>query len=321
MMKFALLLVAGSLAAFGNDTRLVDAAKARDRAQIRTLLQQKAGANDAAPDGATALQWAAHWDDTEMAGLLLRSGADVQAANRYGITPLALACSNGSAAMVELLLKAKADPNAVVGDGETVSMTAARTGNATAVKLLIDAGANVNAKESWRGQTPLMWAAAEGHAGVVQTLITAGAEINARSKAGFTPLLFAVREGRPETVQVLLKAGANPNEALTSRRGGSSPAMVLATTNGHFALAALLVDAGADPNGGSDGWTALHIITNVRRPGAGSNDPAPAGSGNMSSLDLVRKLVAKGANVNTRTTRTRNIGLTSLNTAGATPFL
>jgi hypothetical protein len=41
----------------------------------------------------------------------------------------------------------------------------------------------------------------------------------------------------------------------------------------------------------------------------------------MSSLDLVPKLIAKGANVNMRTTRSRNIGLTGLNTTGATPFL
>jgi uncharacterized protein len=320
-MKYTLLLMAISFAAFGGDTRLVDAAKARNREQVRTLLQQKVDANAPAADGTTALHWAAHWDEPEMAALLLGGGANVQAANRYGVTPLVLACANGSARMVELLLKAKADPNTAAGEGETVLMTAARTGNAAAVKLLVAAGANVNAKETWRGQTPLMWAAAEGHTEAVQALLAAGAEINARSKAGFTPMLFAVREGRAEVVKVLLKAGASPNEVLASRRNGDTPAMVIAAENAHFELAAMLLDAGADPNGGGDGWTALHIITNVRRPGAGSNDPAPPGSGKMSSLELVRKLVAKGANVNMQTTRSRNIGLTSLNTKGATPFL
>jgi len=65
----------------------------------------------------------------------------------------------------------------------------------------------------------------------------------------------------------------------------------------------------------------VYDATDVRKPGAGSNDPAPPGSGKMDSLELVKKLVAKGADVNARTTRSRNIGLTSLNTAGATPFL
>ena len=142
-MKLFLLLMTASFAASGADTRVVDAAKARNREQVRALLQQKAAPSETAADGTTALHWAAHWDDVEMAGLLLRSGANVQAANRYGVAPLVLACANGSDRMVDLLLKAKADPNTTAGDGETVLMTASRTGNAAAVKLLIAAGAKV----------------------------------------------------------------------------------------------------------------------------------------------------------------------------------
>jgi ankyrin repeat protein len=40
----------------------------------------------------------------------------------------------------------------------------------------------------------------------------------------------------------------------------------------------------------------------------------------MTSLQLVRKLAEKGANLNARMTRKVNLGLTSLNTNGATPF-
>jgi len=76
-MKCFLLLTVFSLAAFGGDTRLIDAAKARDSRAVRTLLAQKAGPNEAAADGTTALHWAAHCDDLEMAGLLLRAGANV----------------------------------------------------------------------------------------------------------------------------------------------------------------------------------------------------------------------------------------------------
>ena len=97
--------------------------------------------------------------------------------------------------------------------------------------------------------------------------------------------------------------------------------MALAVANAHFELAAMLLEAGADPNAAGQGWTALHTITWIRHPGYASNDPAPEGSGNMSSLEFVKKIVAKGANVNAKMTKRTNVGLSSLNTSGATPFL
>ena len=86
-------------AATGNDDgRLVDAARGRDASEVRALLDAGADANARQPDGATALHWAAHWDDAaELASLLLRAGADVDADGAYGVTPLSLAAANASA--------------------------------------------------------------------------------------------------------------------------------------------------------------------------------------------------------------------------------
>jgi ankyrin repeat protein len=54
---------------------------------------------------------------------------------------------------------------------------------------------------------------------------------------------------------------------------------------------------------------------------AGSNDPPPTGSGSMTSLEFVKKLVAKGAKVNARATNRRlPVGASRLNFVGATPF-
>lgn len=317
------VVFAGSLIAAGPNARLVDAAKNTDRATLRALLDQHADVNAPDTDGATALHWAVRWDDKATAELLIGKGANVKAANRYGVTPLSLACTNGSAAMIELLLKAGADPNTVLPGGETALMTAARTGKADAVKVLLAHGANVNAKED-EGQTALMWAAAEGNTAAAAMLLEFGADLHARSKGGFTPLLFAVREGRLETVTALLKAGANVNETWqTPRRmaGSGSTALVLAVANAHFELASALLDAGADANAAAQGWTALHQITWVRKPGVGTNDPAPEGSGNIDSLELVKRLVAHGADVNAKMTKQANAGTTELNMIGATPFL
>lgn len=277
-----------------------------------------------------ALHTAVYNDDLATARRLLAAGADVKAANRYGVTPLSLACENGNVDAIGLLLDAGADPNTVLPGGETALMTAARTGNTAAVKLLLARGADVHAKESKRGQTALMWAAAEGHAETVEVLLRAGADFKTRLSSGFTPFLFAVREGHIPVVQALLKAGVSPNETIqpapnySRGRGAPRPgtsALVLATTNAHFELAAFLLDAGADPNADLCGYTALHAITWVRKPGLGDNDPAPYGSGRLTSFDLVRKLVAHKANINARMTKRVGVGLTSLNTVGATPFL
>jgi len=318
------VLATSLLAASSPDVRLVEAVKNADHAAIQSLLPQHVDLTATDTDGSTALHWAVRRDDLDTANLLLRGGANVKAVNRYGVTPLSLASINGNAPMIAALLKAGADPNTSLPGEESVLMTAARTGKVDAVKVLIAHGADVKFKESQRGQTALMWAAAEGNTAVVQELVEHGADLHAKTKGGFTPLLFVVREGRIDTVKALLKSGADVNEPWQGGRGtgvAGISAMVLAVANAHYELASTMLDAGADPNAAAQGWTALHQITWIRKPGRGDNDPAPEGSGNMSSLDLVRKLVAKGANVNARMTRKGNVGRTSLNMIGATPFL
>ena len=330
----AFLLSALSLAAAPSPARLADAAEERDTANIRALLEQGADVNAPQADGMTALHWAAYRDDLETVKLLLEAGAGVTAANRYGVTPLSLACTNGNAAMAGLFLEAGADPNTALRGGESALMTAARTGKAGVVKALLSRGADVHAKETRRGQTALMWAAAEGHAEVVEELIQAGADVDARLASGFTPLLFAVREGRPGVARVLLNAGADVNDTIRPPEGGPSQArgyqgaprfgasvLLLAVANAHYELAASLLEAGADPNAGLPGYTVLHAIARVRKPGVGDNNPAPEGSGNMSSIEFLKKIAAHGANLNARMTQKVNLGNTRLNKLGATPFL
>jgi ankyrin repeat protein len=242
---------------------------------------------------------------------------------------------NGNAAVVKTLLDGGANANASLPGGETVLMTAARAGSVDSVKALLARGANPNARER-RDQTALMWAAAEGHAAVVQALIDGGADLRARLKSGFTPLFFAVREGHIEVTRTLLKAGANVNEALQHEElgpgvpvteavvNGTSP-LLMAVHNGHFELAVALLDAGADPNDRRTGFTALHAVTWVRRPDASDiGDPPPIGSGRLTSLQFVRALVERGANVNARLEKDAPkapYAATLLKTGGSTAFL
>jgi ankyrin repeat protein len=329
ILSLVLLTALAGIASTRAETTLADAAEAMDWAKAQSLLARGADVSAAQVDGMTALHWAAYHDDLETARSLIKAGAEVKAANRYGVTPLSPACTNGNGALVELLLEAGADPNTTLRGGETALMTAARTGKLAPVKALLALGADVNAKER-HGQTALMWAAAEGHAEVVKTLLAAGADFRTPLPSGFTPLLFAVREGRTEVVQILLKAGADVNHAMLPEKkpsnraadAGTTP-LIMAVENGHFELAIALLEAGADANDQRSGVTPLHLIAKVRKPARGDGedgDPPPIGSGTLTSLEFVKKLVAHGADVNVRLKRGPS-GRGVLNHRGATPFL
>ena len=331
----AFALVAGAAPAAAADARLVDAVKRADKAAVRALIAEPVDPDAPQADGSTPLHWAVHRGHTDIAALLLEAGASATAANRYGVQPLSLACINGDPAMVELLLDAGADPDTALAEGETALMTAARTGVVEVVDLLLARGADVNVAETWRGQTALMWAAAEGHVAVVSALLAAGADVGAASERGFTALLFAAREGEIEVAAQLLDAGASLDDALSvnSRRTAGGVEMVPASNDGlnafllavgsaHYELAALLLERGADPNAAPRGWTALHQVSWVRKAGdAGSNNPAPEGSGDLDSLEFVRLLAAQGADLNARVTVRPPAGITRLNMIGGTPFL
>ena len=321
------------LAAAGDD--LIDAVKQGDLAAVRTVLGQGVDVNTPEADGATALHWAIYRNNLPVVEALVGAGADVTAQNRYGVRPLGLASVNGNGALLEFLLDAGADANTTLAEGETALMTAARGGRVDAVTTLLAHGADVNAVESWRGQTALMWAAAEGHSDVVKVLIDHGADIHATSEKAFTALLFASRQGQIDTVQALLDAGADLEATLDvfPRRttGGVAidvppepglNALLLAAGNAHYELATLLLARGADPNASPRGWTVLHQVSWVRKAGvAGSNDPAPTGSGRVGSLDFVRTLVERGADLDARVERRPPAGITALNMVGGTPFL
>jgi uncharacterized protein len=300
---------------------IADAAERSDFQAVGALLHDGSDVNAAQVDGMTALHWAAYHDDVEAVYLLLSDAADASAVNRYGVTPLSLACTNGNAAIVELVLDAGADPNVALPGGETPLMIAARTGRLDAVQALLDHGADVNAREH-RRQTALMWAAAEGHVPVVEALLHAGADHDATLRSGFTPLMFAVREGRCEAAMRLIEAGADVNETMRPRRGDGkvSAPLLMAVENGHFELAVALLEAGADPKAHPEGYAALHAITSVRKPIRGDGNPPPRGSGDLSSIDIVRQLVAHGADLDMRLERgTSERG--RFTTTGSTAFL
>jgi ankyrin repeat protein len=274
-------------------------------------------ATTADPDGTTPLAWAVYSDDLKTAQQLLRAGADAKIANRYGVTPLSLAATNRNAAMAELLLKAGADANAKQSEGATILMTAARTGNPEIVRLLIEHGADVNAKGDTYGETALIWAAEENHAKAAQVLIAHGADVNARTNplerskdrfglegvltilphGNWTPLMYAARQGSLETARTLVDAGANLN--LTDP--DSTTALMFAILNSHYDTAALLAERGADPNiTDTSGTAALYATVDMNTLGEVYGHPGRPSSSKVTALDLMKVLLAHGADPNAR---------------------
>jgi ankyrin repeat protein len=303
------------------DSPVADAAERQNQAAIRRLVDSGADVNAPQRDGTTALHWAAHWDDREVAALLIQAGARVNAATDEGITPQLLAAINPNSSMLDLLLRAGADPNMASVVGETPLMTAAQTGNIGAVKLLLAHGAAVDGREKSAGQTVLMRAVAANQPAIAKLLIAAGADVKARSNERFSPLLFAAQQGNLESVKLLLDAGADPNESapdgiggdtnarlpykpnteagallvaidsapereemLRTRRGdlGSGDSTLNVEYQAHQQVAMYLLKHGADPNEKGAGRTPLHSAIQRAMP------------------ELVQMLIDHGADVNAR---------------------
>lgn len=304
----ALLLVALLPALHAaTDSALVMAAKDGDLRAVRALLAKRVNVNETARDGSTALLWAVYHSDVEMTKALLAAGAKADTANKYGVTPLIQAARTGDTPLIDSLLKAGAKATLAHPDGETALMAAARTGRIDAVRLLIEAASDVNAT-TYQQETPLMWASAEGHAAVVKALLDAKADANRKTRittldqrkhadhptGGFTALMYAVRNGHEAVARALAAGGADLN--LTN--GDGATALIIAIVNDRLDLAATLVDLGANANDGSLYFAVdMHDATTDMRARDGSRLRADHPN-KMTALDLIAKLLEKGADPN-----------------------
>ncbi|MGE0392480.1 MAG: ankyrin repeat domain-containing protein [Vicinamibacterales bacterium] len=328
------VIAAGSAAAANTAATVADVAERGNAAAVLALLKQGADVNRQQPDGATALHWAAHYNDVALAKRLLAAGAKPNVANDYGVTPLFLAALNGSAEMVDALLMGGAAANAARPSGETVLMTAVRSGTTAAVARLLKGGADPNAVQSSKGQSALHWAVADGHVDIARALIEAGASVSLRSKDGYTPLMGAARHGSIPMATLLLEKG---DDLHATAKDGSTP-LLIATVKGHTALATLLLERGAAPDGDlkTAGYSPLMWAVATFEPipltykGLDTDGEWNTFAGipdRAAKLALINLLIAKGADVNAKSTRPipemnpQNGGGSRPPHLGSTPYL
>jgi ankyrin repeat protein len=338
-MKSVLALVIALLGAWpataaDADARLADAARARDMAQVRRLLQQPGiDVNAPGQDGTPALHWAVRVNDIETAALLIRAGADPRRANRYGLLPLSLAAQNANAAMIRLLIESGADANAPDAAGEAPLVTATGLGSLDAVQALIDAGAVVDAKDKTFQQSALMVAVRANHPPLVKLFLDKGADVNARTRTGetprwvlpnsvpgfghgvgiirgglpergsrppipgaMTPLMYAARDGRIESAKLLLDRGA----AIDGADANGITPLLTAISNNHPAMALLLIERGANVRAVDwYGRTPLWAAVETRNMDV-DNATFVNSVDRAPLLPVIEALLAKGVDVNGR---------------------
>jgi ankyrin repeat protein len=144
------------------------------------------------------------------------------------------------------------------------------------------------------------------------------------SHGGLTALLYAVRQGHVAAVEALLAGGADIDQV--SAGDGTSP-LLMAIINGHFDLAKILLDRGANPKLASEnGVTPLYAVLNVQwAPKALYPQPRAYLQQRLTHLDLMKALLDKGADPNVRLKKKvwysgYNFDLSGVDEIGATPF-
>ena len=310
-----------------------------DRETSKMLLAAGANVKAATRVGAiTPLLLASKNGSAPMIELLLKAGADANSTSETGTTALMMAASAGNPDALKALIAQGANVNARdLAHGQTALIFAASLNRAEAIKVLIANGADpaitskvtktervrFNADGVPAPDEPATPATKETTAKEPPQQKQGRGDRGAATMGGQTALLYAARDGQIDAARALVDAGADVNQANPEEK--TTP-LVMAIINGHYPdLAKVLLDHGADPNLANIwGLAALYATVDVQwAPYAWFPQPITSQE-NITHLELMKALIAKGADVNTKLGKkiwVRSFGDRSwADPVGATPF-
>jgi ankyrin repeat protein len=303
---------------------------------LDALIAKKAKVDVTNEFGSTPLAEATKQGNARMVKTLLAAGSGTEGANADGQTALMIAIKNGDLPVFNLLIDAGANVNAVekVQDQTPLMWAAAAARNAPEmVKILIAKGANVNARakfNDWPGQitsepraqyhtygglTPLLYAARSGCYACVEALVSAGADVNLPNNEGMTPMMIALDNNHNGVAKFFLDHGANPklwdiygrtalyvavdHAAGAAAAGGGAPGgRGAGGARGAQARQRAASSDGGSAAGGRGGGGGAPA---GGAPGAGRGDAvsAVATGPQVSSIEIIKLLLAAGVNPNT----------------------
>jgi ankyrin repeat protein len=300
-----------------------------------------AGANVGAKTrlgGYTPLHLAAQIGNASVIAPLIAAGSVVSATTSTGATALMQASHAGSTESVRMLIENGADLNVKeTANGQTALMFAAAADRVDVVKMLLARGADISITSRVEDFSALTMTndvdqngvprpqAAQGPGPVIPGVTRAFNYNELIGKhGGLAALHFAARQGALPSVEALVKGGADINQRGAGDR--TTPVLV-AAINGHFDTVSYLLDNGASPNLASiGGVTPLYAVVNVQwQPRSFYPQPRAYLQQKMGYLELMAKLLDKGADPNARTNRNTwftqyNFDLLRTDDSGATPF-
>uniref|UniRef100_A0A8C4IKU0 ZU5 domain-containing protein n=1 Tax=Dicentrarchus labrax TaxID=13489 RepID=A0A8C4IKU0_DICLA len=261
------------------------AARNDDTRTAAVLLQNDPNPDVLSKTGFTPLHIAAHYENLNVAQLLLNRGANVNFTPKVihldttiessfccvlftsvcfqhiflvlqnGLSPIHMAAQGDHMDCVKQLLQYNAEIDDITLDHLTPLHVAAHCGHHRMAKVLLDKGAKPNSR-ALNGFTPLHIACKKNHMRVMDLLLKHSASLEAVTEKVETPLHMASRAGHYEVAEFLLQNSA-PVDA--KAKDDQTP-LHCAARMGHKELVKLLLEHKANPNSTTTaGHTPLHI--------------------------------------------------------------
>jgi ankyrin repeat protein len=251
---------------------------------LAVVFQSFAQSNSMQEDGKRFSKWPvprgniiaffAKASDKQIMELITNNPALIEEKDDSDCTALHYAARFGRLEATRWFLANKADVNTVAYNKFTPMHVVT---NGAVARILIKAGADLNRKDAW-GKTPLQSASEMGYTNVCEAILESGFPLDLGSAirlgkrdaamkmlkekpslakqvdedsdlwANTSPLGIAVLKGDKEMVGILLKAGAPVNAVTERPEVGYMTPLCNAVWSGHYEIAQMLCEAGADCN-------------------------------------------------------------------------